>query len=343
MSEQLDSMFPKKKRPSQKKRGRKVVLGGKSETGKTYFSCTAPEPVILFDIDDGTEALWEQYDDVTDEVYDGIFADRDIRIVEIPIDVELANAEIENLEDAEIIEFATSLVNALNTLEIEFAKVEQIAKAGGLEGGTFVLDTVTWMWMASMDRMKYKILELDPTARNYVKQMWDWDIANKKYVNLYKRMMGLSRYGVNVIILSHTKDAYEEREEKGKKKVVKSDNEVFHWMKKTPQMSPLILHARQRMRLVDGKATNVRETTFVRLRGVPNAARIARPIYDITWDKLMEELHYIRTVHEDGGIESPTPTQPERRRRRGSSKDAETTTEATTETSKGRRRRKQNV
>lgn len=347
ISDKLNELFPKTKRPSQKKRGRKVALGGQSETGKTYFACTAPEPVILFDMDDGTEALWEQYDDITGETYDGIFADRDIRIIEIPIDVELDEHTIEDLEDAEIIEFATSLVNALNTLEIEFAKIEIVAKAGELNGGTFVLDTVSWMWMAAMDRMKYKILQLDPTAKNYVKQMWDWDIANKKYINLYKRMMGLSRYGVNVIILAHTKEKYEEKEVKGKKKIVKSDTEeVFHWMKKTPQMTPLILHARQRMMMVDGAACNVRETNFVRIRGVPNAARIARPIYDLTWDKLMEELHYIRTVHEEGGIESPTPDQPTRRRRRNKNTGTAEATEevvAKSSTPAERRRRKKDV
>lgn len=342
ISTQLDEFFPAKKRPSQKKRGRRVVLGGKSETGKTYFACTAPEPVILFDIDDGTEALWEQYDDITGETYEGNFADRDIRIVEIPIDVEIDDHTIENLDDAEIIEFATSLVNALNTLEIEFAKIEKVAKAGGLDGGTFVMDTISWVWMASMDRMKYKILQLDPTAKNYVKQMWDWDIANKKYINLYKRMMGLSRHGVNVIILAHTKDKYDEKEEKGKKKIVKSmTEEVFHWMKKTPQMSPLILHARQKMAMVEGVPTLLRETNFVRMRGVPNAARIARPIYDLSWDKLMEELHYIRIVHEEGGIDSPVPDKPTRRRRRKSGdKPAEASAEVVADPTPSRRRRK---
>lgn len=300
-----------------------VVLGGQSETGKTFFACTAPEPIILFDIDDGTEALWEQYDDITGETYKGNFDDKDIRVIEIPIEADLADTNLEDVDDIDIIEFATNLINALNIYEIEFAKIEQVARAGGLEGGTFVVDTVTWIWMGSMDRMKYKILELDPSTKNYVEQRWDWDIANKKYINLYKRMTGLRRYGVNVIILVHTKDKYEEKKIEGKKKIVKSDtDEVFHWQKKSPQMSPLILHVMKKMRMNDetGKAEEVRETKFVRIRGLPNAARLSRPIIDITWDKLLQELHEIRVRHDDGGVEADNNAETEnksaRRRRR---------------------------
>ncbi len=314
----LDKLFPKTKRPSQKDRGLGVVVHGDWETGKTFLACTAPEPVLILDMDDGTEALWEQYDHVEGEAFEGNFADRDIRIIEIPIASEMDDAGLDDTADINIIEFETNLVNALDTYEKEFAKVEALAIAGELNGGTVCLDTATWMWMGSMDFMKYKVLKMDPTARNFVEQMWDWDVANKKYINLYKRLMGLRRHGVNVIINVHVKDKWETKQVKGKAKGVKTDQTEPHWQKKSPQMSPFILEIEKVVSYDEelGMAVEKRITKCVRMRGVPNATKLWNPVEDITWEKLLNELHEVRKRHEEGGVEAHQQTRKVARRGR---------------------------
>ena len=294
----LDELYPKKKRPSQKKRGLGVVVLGDWETGKTYLIRSAKEPVMILDMDDGCEAFWEQYDPVTTKTHPGLFADKDIRIIEIPIAEELQNPDLDDI-DMDDIDFQTSLVNSLANYEREFAKIELIAQAGELEGGTVALDTATWLWLSSMDYMKYKVLKLDPTAKSYVKQQWDWDVANKKYINLYKRLMALRKYGVNVIITVHVKDKWEEKEVKGKIKGVKTSEMIGHWQKKSPQMSPLILQIDKKTVVVDGKVVEKRIARCIRMRGVPNAKKLFGKIEDITWDKLEHEIHNVLVKHEE--------------------------------------------
>ena len=299
----LDTVFPKEDRPSQGNRGLGVVLLGDFETGKTFFIGTCPETVILLDLDDGTEAMWEQYDFVSDETYEGNFAGKDIRVIEIPISSSLEESGLDDVDDIEDIEFETNLVNAIENYEKEFAKVEALARGGHLKGCTVALDTATWLWLGCMDYMKYKVLKLDTTAKNYVNQQWDWDIANKKYINLYKRLMALRKYGVNVVITVHVKEAYEATSSNGRTSVSKTDNLVPHWMKKSPQMSPLILQIDKKVVVEDGKAVEKRMTRCVRMRGVPNAKKLFKPIEDITYQKLLEELHNVRLRSEGKLVE----------------------------------------
>ena len=72
----------------------------------------------------------------------------------------------------------------------------------------------------------------------------------------------------------------------------------------------------------DGKAVEKRMTRCVRMRGVPNAKKLFKPIEDITYPKLLEELHNVRLRSEGKLVEgdeqeatSTTTTTPTVRRR----------------------------
>lgn len=322
-----DNVFPKEdfklKEPS--KQGLVVILQGDAEAGKTFFIGTCPGTIFLLDMDDGTETLGQQYSPKTDTLYKGNFAGKDIRHLSIPVFSDDKNSNLEHIEDIEDIEFETNLVSALEKYEKYFTQIEVLAQRGELVGDTVALDTATWLWMASMDYMKYKVLKLNSTSKNYVNQQWDWDIANKKYINLYKRLVALRNYGVNVVITVHVKDAFDVSEGGGKTIVTRKDQKEPHWMKKSPQMSPLIINIQHKTDIDEaGKVVRRRISKCVRMRGVANARELFQPIEDITWDKLLDELENIRLYSKsekvtpsntESNTVSTTPTI--KRRRRG--------------------------
>ena len=55
-----------------------------------------------------------------DETYEGNFAGKDIRVIEIPISSSLEESGLDDVDDIEDIEFETNLVNAIENYEKEF-------------------------------------------------------------------------------------------------------------------------------------------------------------------------------------------------------------------------------
>ena len=186
----LDQFIPKQKRPKLKDRGWAVIMGGDFETGKTYFAASCPDPIIIIDMDQGTEALWDQYDYVKQEEYKGLFPDKDIRVIEIRVDSELENSGLD--EDMDL-DFDTGFVNAFINAKEAVKNVTKALQAGA-KIGTVVFETASWLWAGAMDYMKYKVLELDPTAKSYVDQQFDWFIAQKEYSKVFKQMISLRDY-----------------------------------------------------------------------------------------------------------------------------------------------------
>ena len=85
----------------------------------------------------------------------------------------------------------------------------------------------------------------------------------------------------------------------GKSVRVKTGEE-FQWWDKSFRMSPIVLSIKkQDVEYETGKWRNMRVTTFERIRGVPNAAKLAKEMYDITYEKFINELHMIRQRYEE--------------------------------------------
>ncbi len=259
-----------------------MILAGKSDSGKTYFSASCPDPVIFIDMDDGTEALGEQYDEVEDEYYDGIFPEKDIRIIPIDMDKESTTKKLKGKKE---VEFSTAFINALDNAERAIIDIDNALKEGA-KIGTIVFETATWLWMACQDWMKYKVLELSDDSKDYVSQGFDWAIAQKRFMRVYKRLVKLRRYGCNVVITVHTKNTYNNKME--------ITGEKIHWWDQTYKMSPIIIWIKVKNTVRNKKIVIDRNAEFERIRGVDNAKELSEGIKDITWDKFIRELSRIR-------------------------------------------------
>jgi hypothetical protein len=290
----LDKYVPKQARPKLKDRGLAIIVGGDFETGKTFLSASFPDPIVIIDMDQGTEALWDQYDFVKQEEYKGLYPDKDIRVIEIRVDKELEDSD---LDDDMSLDFDTGFVNAFINAR-EAVKTVTKALQAGADIGTVVFETASWLWAGAMDYMKYVVLQLDPTAKSYVDQQFDWFVAQKEYSKVFKQMIALRDYGTNVIITVHTKPTYTMKKVDGRSQRVKTGEE-FQWWDKSFRMSPIVLHIeRKSIEVSDGKFRMSRVTSFKRIRGVPNAGNLSQSIIDITYDKFVNELHMIRERYE---------------------------------------------
>lgn len=298
----LDELLPQAKRASYKttkgeggRRGKFVVVAGESDVGKTYFIASAPPPVVIIDMDDGTEAIGMQYDEELEEEYEGLFPDKDIRTISIDMDSPLDKSKIKNKD----VEFTTTLVNALVNLKKAIGSVKR-ALDNGAKIGTVAFETATWLWMAVMDYMKYKVLELDEDTKSYVKQAFDWAIAQKEYRRIFMGLKNLRRYGCNVIITAHTKNEYNSKME--------VTGEKIHWWSDSIKMTDTIIWIRATPEKQGRKIVTKRLAVFERLRGVENAKKISKPIEDITWDKFVAELSRIRQVASENAEEDKDST-----------------------------------
>lgn len=285
----LDKLLPQAKKADYRsskrdgRRGKFVVVAGESDVGKTYFIASAPDPIVIIDMDDGTEAIGMQYDEELDEEYEGLFPDKDIRVIHVDMDSSLDKSKIKNKE----VEFSTTLVNALVNLKRAIGAVKK-ALDNGANIGTIAFETATWLWMAAMDWMKYKVLEIDEETKAYVNQAFDWAVAQKEYRRVFMGLKKLRRYGCNVIITAHTKNEYNNKME-----II---GEKIHWWSQSIKMTDTILWIRAESKKVGRKIVTERVARFERLRGVENAKKISKPIIDITWDKFIAELSRIRRV-----------------------------------------------
>lgn len=297
----LDELLPQAKPASYKstksegRRGKFVVVAGESDVGKTYFIASAPDPIVIIDMDDGTEAIGMQYDEDLEEEYEGLFPDKDIRVIHVDMDSSLEKSKIKSKD----VEFSTTLVNALVNLKRAIGAVKK-ALDNGAKIGTIAFETATWLWMAAMDYMKYKVLEMDEDTKAYVKQAFDWAIAQKEYRRIFMGLKKLRRYGCNIIITAHTKPEYNNQmEEIGEK---------IHWWSQSVKMTDTILWIRATPEKVGRRIVTKRLAEFERLRGVENAKKIAKPIEDVTWNKFVAELSRIRQIAADKADEEDENT-----------------------------------
>ena len=268
------------------RKGKLIIAAGKSDSGKTFFGGSAPAPIVFIDMDDGTQAFGEQYDEHKDEWYDGLFPEKEIHI--IPVDLE-KESKLKKSKNTQAAEFSTSFVNALDNAEARVIDIETMLMDGA-NIRTLVFETMTWVWMGAMDWMKYKVLEMSPDVKEYVESGFDWAVAQKRFLRLFKRVANLTRFGTNVIMTVHTKDILNKKME--------PIGEKIHWWAQAYKMSPIILWIKieNKFNKRTKKLTVERRCEFERIRGVDDAKSLAEPMYDVTWYKMNEELSKIRIL-----------------------------------------------
>jgi hypothetical protein len=145
-TESLSEMFVDAK-VAAKKRKLKIGIWGDTETGKTHFALTCPEPIYIIDTERGVEPLIKK------------FANKDIKICKI-------YPESGNAAEYDPIKYLEKAEKAINSLQ-------------GLSEGTIVIDSGSDLWDWCEAYMKQQIAE---QARKMCQ--WDWGIANDKYHQL---------------------------------------------------------------------------------------------------------------------------------------------------------------
>jgi len=142
------------------KRKPKIGVWGDTETGKSHFILTCPEPIYVIDTEFGISPLAHK------------FKDKEIYVMETFI------------EDPE-----TMKADPLKSL----SRVEEaVDSLRDVEEGTIAIDSGTDLWQWCEAYMKAEVGEI---GRKMLQ--WDWQIANKRYKNLMLKL--LSRNTVFVI------------------------------------------------------------------------------------------------------------------------------------------------
>ncbi len=291
LTELIPSAIPVGTKDGTVRKGRFVVVAGKSDAGKTYFIASAPGPVIIVELDDGTDAIGTQYDEATDEEYAGIFPDTEILTIPITGDTPAKvnskdKKKIEKLKK-DGIEFTYELIYQLDKTDEALSEIEEGLK-NGAKVGTVALETISWIWMGAMDYMKYEVLSLDHNNKAYVEEGWDWGIAQKRYGSIFRKLKRLRRFGCHVILSVHTKDIMDKNH--------KVTGEKLHWWPQSIKMTDVILwlHEKKKANPKTKEIDILRECEFYRFRTVKHGKKLAKTLIDVTWDDFIQETSRIR-------------------------------------------------
>jgi len=175
----VDAFFKRVESEEVKMKYLKVGIWGPEGCGKTYFSMTAPEPILIIDTDGGAEGVRTHH-----------FEDKDIRIFFVdPVDYDTGKIDVER---------------ALNDVEDAVKAIAKAVKQGGIK--TVVLDSGTdiWNWM-------YTWLEgIAHLTKIGTIPQFEWGKANERWRKIFHTLKWLP---VNFILTGQEKVISEKKEE----------------------------------------------------------------------------------------------------------------------------------
>ena len=159
-----------------------VLVYGPSNSGKTYFACTCPEPIVILDTE-GRANLTKKYQ----------FPNKNIEVVEL---LEVKEEFIpKSLSDA------IDISGTIDKITQEIIRLNRKAKSGEIKGGTVVIDSLTDIWSWAQYKGKDDLAKAGKVDMNLcsLKFAPDWSIINGINYRLVIGLRNLLRYGVNVI------------------------------------------------------------------------------------------------------------------------------------------------
>jgi hypothetical protein len=170
-------------------KGLDVLVYGDSNTGKTYFAATFPEPVFFIDTE-GRANKTRQFH----------FANKVIKIAS-PMEIRgdyKTEKEIENAVDME--KSVDNLINAL-------VDVANHIKENNIKQGTVVVDSLTDVWTWTQEEGKIRLAKAGKVdmAQFRLKSQFDWGGITNKYLSFLLSVKKLAEYGINVVLTSREK------------------------------------------------------------------------------------------------------------------------------------------
>jgi len=165
-----------------------TLLYGDSETGKTYISCTFPEPIIFIDT---------EFRAINTKLLQ--FPNKDIRIYN-PLEI------TEEMKDKDLdgVDIAKSIDNIAKFMTTYYKEV----KEGRIVSGTLVLDSMTDIWsfiqewgfqqLARYTEKKTGKPKAD-TLLQRVEQRFDWKVMNNRHSKILLMSLALKKYGIYTV------------------------------------------------------------------------------------------------------------------------------------------------
>jgi len=170
-------------------KGLDVLVYGDSNTGKTYFAATFPEPIFFIDTE-GRANKTRQFH----------FGSKSIKIsspLEIRADYK-SEKELENSVDME--KSVDNLINAL-------IDVTNYTKKNNIKQGTVVVDSMSdvWAWIQEEGKIRLAKAGKIDMAQFRIKNQFDWGGITNKFMSFLLSTKKLTEYGINVVLTAREK------------------------------------------------------------------------------------------------------------------------------------------
>lgn len=173
--------------------GFKILYWGEFGTGKTYDACSFPGPIHIISTEFGVAPIVNQTgrDDIFRLECTDPFTEKPKK----------ANGEVDDEP------FATDPVDSLNKVEEATEWLHQEYKAGRINGGTVVVDSISdiWAWLANWLDYIAKKQQSKSSGKEYMMRT-EWQKANAKYKWILMRLLALP---CNLVMTARSSPVYD--------------------------------------------------------------------------------------------------------------------------------------
>lgn len=170
-------------------KGLDVLVYGDSNTGKSYFASTFPEPIYFIDTE-GRANKTRQFH------FPG-------KVIKISSPMEIR----ENYKTEKELENAVDMEKSVDNLINALVEISNEAKAGKIKGGTVVIDSATDVWKWVQEEGKFRLAKAGKIdmVQFRLKSQFDWGGITNKYLSFLLATKKLTELGINVVMTAREK------------------------------------------------------------------------------------------------------------------------------------------
>lgn len=171
------------------KKGLDILVYGDSNTGKTYFCNTFPEPIFFIDTE-GREAKTQQFHFNKKKIY-----------IATPLELREEYKQAKEIENA--VDMEKSVDNLINAL----IQIGNKVKSGEIKQGTLVIDSMSDVWSWIMEEGKIRLAKAGKIDLNLfrLKNQMDWGGITNKYISFLLSVKSLTSHGINIVLTAREK------------------------------------------------------------------------------------------------------------------------------------------
>ena len=253
------------------KKGLDILIYGDSNSGKTYFAATFPEPLFMIDTEDRANKTRQFY-----------FPDKDFKIshpTSIRTDYKVAK-EIENAVDME-----KSVDNLINSL----IDVNNYIRTNKITTGTLIIDSMSdvWNWIQEEGKIRLAKAGKVDMAEFRLKRQFDWGGITNKMLSFFFAAKTLTDLGINVVFTS--------REKKNPDYIASApatnQSDMFEGKIKTQKLIPFYVSTIINLTMKNIKTpSGMKQKRTARIEKLESISGESVDIENITYDKLKKAI-----------------------------------------------------